>query len=487
MRIALAILIALALPAAASASTVHTDAGHVFFDGGASDRVNMMVNAGFDAELGDTAVFFVPFTGHVDPTTADPNCRVAKCLLVNREVDVTAGSQDDFVRVASGGSQVVFKGGGGNDRIFVDNGTRLNAFGEAGNDDLMGGNGIDALDGGPGDDLLTPVGPFDDVHGGAGFDTVRMAQTGVVVSLDDAANDGPAGQASENIHSDVEKVVGGSGNDQIDGSAGPNTLDGGDGNDTLTGLGGADSLIGGGGNDVIQARDGVADTVSCGTGDDRAVVDPADQVAADCETAEYADSDHDGVDARTDCDDANPSIHPGAADVPGNGVDEDCSGADAALAGTNPGGGTATDADHDGASPPLDCDDGNPARHPGAADVPGNGVDEDCSGADAPVPPVPHHVTTRWDLAATWSRVVQLKIAQLPAGSKLTVTCKGRGCPFKSRASAKGDLSSLFKRRKLSKGAVIEVKIDAAGYRSVTVRFTVKGKKRLPQQREQPA
>ncbi len=48
----------------------------------------------------------------------------------------------------------------------------------------------------------------------------------------------------------------------------------------------------------------------------------------------------------------------------------------------------ATDRDRDGFSALFgggDCDDGDPARNPAAVDVPGSGIDEDCSGDDAPV------------------------------------------------------------------------------------------------------
>jgi arylsulfatase A-like enzyme len=57
----------------------------------------------------------------------------------------------------------------------------------------------------------------------------------------------------------------------------------------------------------------------------------------------------------------------------------------------------ASDRDHDGASAWFgggDCAEGNPKIGPGAEDIPGNGIDEDCSGADAvavaaPAPPPP--------------------------------------------------------------------------------------------------
>jgi RHS repeat-associated protein len=90
------------------------------------------------------------------------------------------------------------------------------------------------------------------------------------------------------------------------------------------------------------------------------------------------DNDHDGFTANQgDCDDGRASVHPGATEIPGNGIDEDCSGADTINPGT-------IDADHDGFTPLQgDCNDLSAGINPGAVDVAGNGIDENCNGADS--------------------------------------------------------------------------------------------------------
>jgi hypothetical protein len=65
------------------------------------------------------------------------------------------------------------------------------------------------------------------------------------------------------------------------------------------------------------------------------------------------------------------------------------------------------DFDRDGASPILgggDCDDFDASRHPGAIDIPGDGIDQDCDGVDAVPPPPEPPKPTKGQLVAWQDR-----------------------------------------------------------------------------------
>lgn len=78
------------------------------------------------------------------------------------------------------------------------------------------------------------------------------------------------------------------------------------------------------------------------------------------------DFDGDGVDETGDCNDFDSGIYPGAPEIIGDSIDQDCDG----------------DADEDGFIAQEDCDDGNISIYPGAPEVKHDGIDQDCNGYD---------------------------------------------------------------------------------------------------------
>ena len=173
------------------------------------------------------------------------------------------------------------------------------------------------------------------------------------------------------------------------------------------------------------------------------------------------DDDGDGVTDPPDCNDNNPAIHPGARDVPDDGIDQDCDGADAVN----------LDRDGDGNQRPADCDDNDPTRHLGAVDVPRNGKDEDCSGADADFPFMTATIPYAAAKLGRFTLLTQLAVARPPAGASIRVTCRGPRCKGRTftrkvkRATAKVSLVRRFRKARLAPGTVVRVRVTKAGMR----------------------
>ena len=337
---------------------------------------------------------------------------------------------------------------------------------------LSGGDGSDVLSGGDGRDTLRPGSGADEVHGQEGFDVAtyseRSAAQPVTVTLDDLPGDGEVGEG-DNVHGDVEDVIGGSGADVIVGSAADNVLSGGGGPDRIEGGAGIDTYAGGEGDDVLVARDGNREQVDCGGGVDQAVGDLVDDLfgceAADLSAALVADADGDGVRKPADCNDANPAVRPGAPEIPDNSIDENCDGVDAVN----------LDRDGDGVPRPIDCDDANAAIRPGSREIRGNRVDEDCSGLADPFARISSPVSHAETLLSRRTRFTKLTVRRVPRGARVELRCLGgtrRGCPKKlrrTRASVRRGTASFtrkLKRVKLRSGARLEVRVtrgDAIG------------------------
>jgi len=363
---------------------------------------------------------------------------------------VIMGSGDDTVRlddVANDGPTGETKNIRSDVEVIDGDGGSDNLFGNAGANTLVGGSGNDLIQGAGGADVLEGDAGADELNGGTGVDRVIYSDSGAqTITLDDVRNDGAAGEL-DNVHSDIEDVAAGPGNDAVVGSDAANVLDGGPGNDRLDGRGGVDTFLGADGADVLLARDGARERVDCGPGNDSGQADTIDLLVA-CEAVALSDV-------------------------------------------------LVPDVDGDGATKPSDCDDHNPAIHPGAFDVPENGIDEDCSGADAAVPPPPTKrlnvpVTVSWALQGNKLALVVMIARRVPKGTKARVTCKGKKCPFKRKSSTKrrkGKIT-LFKRlspvkalaskkRNVRGGQLVELRLTKPGFIGQVVRYKIKAG-RLP-------
>ncbi|MHB0767826.1 calcium-binding protein [Bradyrhizobium sp. 5.13L] len=221
--------------------------------------------------------------------------------------DTIMGEDGDDVISGGGGADILI-GGAGDDIIQ----------GDAGNDTLDGGSGNDSLAGGVGDDVIIAAGGDDSLFGGAGndmladglgsdraqgdagddhflvaadeandaydggdgLDTIDFsaATESVVVNLGSGTAEGR--ETGHDMVADVERIIGGSGDDHVDagsmtadvtmsGGNGNDLLEGGVGDDTVFDGSGSDAVSAGGGNDhVVADADAANDSYDGGTGED---------------------------------------------------------------------------------------------------------------------------------------------------------------------------------------------------------------------------
>jgi hypothetical protein len=534
-------LVSLALPSTASATATLGTLGapdpHIVYTGRGSDTDNVrffrqhatISNTStdpvvrFEVQPGGALININEGTGGCDATPSAIAATAAECTenANPNRLDVSLGAGNDRAdgRAASDPSTPWL--------------LRVHLFGGTGNDTLAGANArfapdptnphADELRGEDGNDTLLPTTGADDLSGGGGIDTFDLTGAGSwTVTLDGVANDGPD---AANVEPDVENVIGGAADDRLTGSQAANSLSGAAGNDTLSGLAGSDTLAGGTGNDTadggddadtlmgdagndvlaggtgndivqggagnddltggagadhliggddddtLRARDGAADVVDCGAGVDTAYADSVDQTI-DCNTV-VIDDDADGVSPPADCDDHNASVHPGADDVPANGIDEDCAGGDAPP--------PPVDRDGDGVFTPADCNDSNSSIKPGAAEIPGNGIDENCDGVDAPGR-ITAAIVNSWAAGTRTTRIVRLRVTGAPRGATVRLSCTKRRCRFRRRSITVGStgnvtLTPLFRSRTLRVKTVLEVRITAPNTIGKLVRYTIRRRK----------
>jgi Ca2+-binding RTX toxin-like protein len=285
-----------------------------------------------------------------------------------------------------------------------------------GDDTILGGDGGDNWTAGPGRDSFTP---------GNGSDSVSYAQRGnpVTITLDGVADDGEAGEGDN--AGTAEDAIGGAGNDRIVGNDFGGRLYGGPGDDAITGGRAEDRLEGNEGNDTIDSRDGRYDSVDCGPGSDVVFADP-DDATVGCEVA--------------------------------------------------------PDVDGDGYLPPQDCAPTNPAVHPGAGEIVGNNVDEDCAGGPGYLRVVsPVSFSTQRDKRRNLARFTKFTVGEVKAGDRIEIRCtsKRKGCAF-TRKTVTGktgkrtvNLLAYFKQRSLRKGAVVEIRSTRPNEIGAVRRLTV--------------
>ena len=116
-----------------------------------------------------------------------------------------------------------------------------NITGSSFDDTLTGDGGANRIDGGAGNDLLIGGAGADTLSGGNGTDTVSYASAGAAVAVT-INGTGTLGDASGDVLSSIENLIGSDYNDTLTGDGLANVIDGGLGSNIINGAGGIDTI-----------------------------------------------------------------------------------------------------------------------------------------------------------------------------------------------------------------------------------------------------
>ncbi|PPR60960.1 MAG: hypothetical protein CFH10_01325, partial [Alphaproteobacteria bacterium MarineAlpha4_Bin2] len=205
-------------------------AGDDVLDGGAGDD-SLSGGVGDDRIYGGDGTDTVSFS---DVTVADGEDASERGV----EVDLVAGT-------ASGAES-------GDDQI---SGIE-HVIGGEGDDFLKGDEQENILTGGAGDDIFEGRGGDDSLVGGEGIDTASFSESTSSLTIDMTAGTATGDDIGSDTFDSIERVVAGSGDDVLMGSAADDEFDGGAGDDTYYASDGDDILITGGGSDTLHITAG---------------------------------------------------------------------------------------------------------------------------------------------------------------------------------------------------------------------------------------
>jgi Ca2+-binding RTX toxin-like protein len=231
---------AVAVASDGAALTYEPDRGYCTAGGAAADEFS------YELESGDTASVRATVTcKRVQPPGDSARPKRCRGKVATIEVKpggaLTSGTAGRDVIIGTSGKDRI-RGLGGDDVVCAGAGDDR-VEGNSGDDQLLGEAGKDRVSGNAGDDKVDGDSGADRLSGGSGKDFVQ----------------GYGGR---------DRVSGGSGNDRVSGNSGNDRISGGSGRDRIWGRSGVDRIF---------ARDGLRDSVNCGSGADTATLDARDR------------------------------------------------------------------------------------------------------------------------------------------------------------------------------------------------------------------